>query len=198
MQQPTKDAVEEAAIVFLRRSGARFTPLDNDLMPLDCDVTPFDNSQSKKEGVSHTYKGMDGYAPMAAYLGQEGYCLELELRAGSQHCQKGTPQFLQRVIGRARQLTAAPLAAASGRRERCHREHRRGRGQQRARGKGSPGPVRDQVEPAPGKPRALARLCRGHTAIGASRVRVSASPCSTSSKRAPTTATSTPCGASCA
>jgi hypothetical protein len=24
---------------------------------------------------------------MAAYLGQEGYCLELELREGSQHCQ---------------------------------------------------------------------------------------------------------------
>jgi hypothetical protein len=68
-----------------------------------------DNSQSKKEGVSRTYKGMDGYAPMAAYLGQEGYCLEMEPREGKQHCQKGTPQFLQRVIGRARQLTATPL-----------------------------------------------------------------------------------------
>jgi hypothetical protein len=79
--------VEDAAIEFLRRSGARFTPLDNGLMPLDCDVTPLDNSQSKKEGVSRTYKGEDGYAPMAAYLGQEGYCLELELREGSQHCQ---------------------------------------------------------------------------------------------------------------
>ncbi|MFN2108066.1 MAG: IS1380 family transposase [Anaerolineae bacterium] len=101
--------VEEAAIAFLRRSGARLTALDNGLMPLDCDVTPFINSQSKKEGVSRTYKGEDGYAPMAAYLGQEGYCLELELRAGSQHCQKGTPAFLQRVLGRARQLTAAPL-----------------------------------------------------------------------------------------
>jgi hypothetical protein len=101
--------VEDAAIEFLRRSGARFTPLDNGLMPLDCDVTPLENSQSKKEGVSRTYKGEDGYAPMAAYLGQEGYCLELELREGSQHCQKGTPEFLQRVLGRARQLTATPL-----------------------------------------------------------------------------------------
>ena len=101
--------VEKAAIEFLRRSGAQFTPLENGLMPLDCDVTPLDNSQSKKEGVSRTYKGMDGYAPMAAYLGQEGYGLEMELREGKQHCQKGTPQFLQRVIGRARQLTATPL-----------------------------------------------------------------------------------------
>ena len=103
-----KRVVEDAVIEFLKRSGARLTPLGNGLMPLDCDVTPFDNSQSKKEGVSRTYKGMDGYAPMAAYLAQEGYCLELELRAGSQHCQKGTPQFLERVLGRARQLTAAP------------------------------------------------------------------------------------------
>ncbi|MEY6432518.1 IS1380 family transposase [Thioalkalicoccus limnaeus] len=104
-----RGAVEAAAIAFLRRSGARITPLDNSLVPLDCDVTPFDNSQSKKEGVSRTDKGEDGYAPMAAYLSQEGYCLELELRVGSQHCQNGTPEFLQRVIGPARPLSAAPL-----------------------------------------------------------------------------------------
>jgi hypothetical protein len=65
--------VETAAIDFLLRIDARLTPLDNGLMPLDCDVTPFDNSDSKKEGVSRTYKGLDGYALMAAYLGQEGY-----------------------------------------------------------------------------------------------------------------------------
>jgi hypothetical protein len=104
-----KPVVEDAAMVFLQRSAATLTPLDNGLMPLDCDVTPFDNSRTKKEGVSRTYKGVDGYAPMAAYVGQEGYCLELELREGSQHCQKGTPAFLQRVLGRARQLSAAPL-----------------------------------------------------------------------------------------
>jgi len=104
-----KPLVEGAAIEFLQRSRAELTPLDNGLMPLDCDVTPFDNSRTKKEGVSRTYKGMDGYAPMAAYLGQEGYCLELELREGKQHCQKGTPEFLQRVLGRATQLSAAPL-----------------------------------------------------------------------------------------
>jgi len=39
---------------------------------LDIDVTPFDNSGTKKEGVSRTYKGMDGYAPIFAYLGEEG------------------------------------------------------------------------------------------------------------------------------
>ncbi len=101
--------VQDAAIDFLRRIEARITPLANALVPLDADVTPFDNSQTKKQGVSRTYKGMDGYAPMAAYLGQEGYCLELELREGKQHCQKGTPQFLRRNLLRARQLTERPI-----------------------------------------------------------------------------------------
>jgi hypothetical protein len=55
-------------IEFLRRSGAWLTPLQIRLMPLDCDVTPFDNSQSKKKKVSPTSKGMDSYAPMSAYL----------------------------------------------------------------------------------------------------------------------------------
>lgn len=33
----------------------------------------------------------------------------LELRTGSQLCQKGIPELLRRVLERARQLTAAPL-----------------------------------------------------------------------------------------
>ena len=36
-------------------------------VPVDIDVTPFDNSKTKKEGVSRTYKGYDGYAPIMAY-----------------------------------------------------------------------------------------------------------------------------------
>ncbi len=31
---------------------------------LDMDVFPMDNSQTSKEGVSYTYKGYDGYAPI--------------------------------------------------------------------------------------------------------------------------------------
>jgi hypothetical protein len=104
-----KAVMEAAAIEFLRRSQARLTPLENGLMPLDCDVTPVDNSQSNREGVSRTYKGEDGYAPMAGYLVQEGYFLKPQLRPGRQHWQKGTPELLQGVLGHARQLTAAPL-----------------------------------------------------------------------------------------
>ena len=49
-------------------------------LALDIDVFPMDNSGTKKEGVSYTYKGFDGYAPLAAYLGEEGWCLACELR----------------------------------------------------------------------------------------------------------------------
>lgn len=31
-------------------------------LPIDCDVSPFDNSKTKKEGVSRTYKNFDGYS----------------------------------------------------------------------------------------------------------------------------------------
>jgi len=38
-----------------------------------------DNSNTKREHVSRTYKGFDGYAPIAAYLGNEGWCVANEL-----------------------------------------------------------------------------------------------------------------------
>ena len=101
--------VRRAAVDFLANAGVEPERLDTGHVPLDADVTPLDNSQTRKEGVSRTYKGHDGYAPMAAYLGREGYCLEFQLREGSQHCQKGTPAFLERVLGQARRVTDAPI-----------------------------------------------------------------------------------------
>lgn len=70
-------------------------------VPLDVDVSPFDNSKTKKQGVSRTYKGCDGFAPILAYLGHEGYGLAVELREGKQHSQRGTPDFLRECIRRA-------------------------------------------------------------------------------------------------
>jgi hypothetical protein len=101
--------VSEASTRFLCAAQANPSALATGHVPLDADVTPFDNSKTAKEGVSRTYKGHDGYAPMAAYLGREGYCLEFELREGSQHCQRGTPQFLRRVLARARRVTEEPV-----------------------------------------------------------------------------------------
>jgi hypothetical protein len=74
------------------------------LIPVDIDVSPFDNSGSHKQGVSMTYKKHTGYAPIFGYIGSEGYMLDCELRPGSQHCQKDTPGFIARCVKHIREL----------------------------------------------------------------------------------------------
>jgi hypothetical protein len=101
--------VDACAVKFLKESKALITALDSGHVPLDCDVFPMDNSKTAKEGVSRMYTGDDGYAPMAAYLGREGWCLELELREGSQHSQRGFVPFLERVLDKAEGLTSKKL-----------------------------------------------------------------------------------------
>ena len=83
--------------------------LGNGMVPVDIDVTPFDNSKCHKEGVSRTYKNFDGYAPIMAYIGTEGYLCNTELREGKQHCQSGTPEFLSETIVAAKQMTDKQL-----------------------------------------------------------------------------------------
>ena len=97
------------AVDFVRRAKGLVTPLENGYVPLDIDVVPMDNSDTKKEGVSRTYHGYDGYAPIAAYLGLEGWCLEVELREGKQHSQDAFLPFLSRALSSARRLTPAPI-----------------------------------------------------------------------------------------
>jgi len=100
-------AIKEANAVLLRQ--AALTPVKTErgaYLPLDVDVSPFDNSKSHKEGVGRTYKGLDGYAPNFAYVGAEGYLLNCELRPGTQHCQKGTPEFLQETFALLKRVEA--------------------------------------------------------------------------------------------
>ena len=67
-------------------------------LPVDIDTTTMDNSRTKKEGVSRTYQGFDGYHPILAYVGKEGYILDCELRPGSQHCQRGAIAFIKGLV----------------------------------------------------------------------------------------------------
>jgi hypothetical protein len=94
---------------FIQRSKERVTPLAIGHVPLDIDVFCMDNSGTKKEGVAHTYHGYHGYAPIAAYLGAEGWCLNLEFREGSQHSQKNFIPFLKKSLARAGELTKRRL-----------------------------------------------------------------------------------------
>ena len=104
-----REVMDTVMMNFMRKAKVPVTRLASGYVALDLDVFPMDNSKTQKEGVSRTYKGHDGYAPLAAYLGEEGWCLACELREGKQHGQKEFIHTLERVIPRARRLTSQPL-----------------------------------------------------------------------------------------
>ena len=99
----------EANVDMFRTHGVEPTALETGEVPVDIDVTPMDNSQSHKEGVSRTYKGFDGYAPPMAYIGAEGFLVNTELHEGSQHCQKGMPGFLKETLSLSHKMTDKQL-----------------------------------------------------------------------------------------
>ena len=80
-------------------------------LPLDVDTFAMDNGGTAKEGVGRTYAGVDGYCPLAAYLGSHGFCLELALRPGVQHSARETDFNLERAIPMAQRLSAAATKA---------------------------------------------------------------------------------------
>jgi hypothetical protein len=65
------------------------------------------NSDTKKKAVSRTYQGVDGYTSIALCLGNEGWSLGLELRAGSHHSALETGYFLERAFPRLERLCAS-------------------------------------------------------------------------------------------
>lgn len=94
---------------FLKRSKAVITGLSTGHVPLDIDVFTMDNSNTRKEGASYTYMGFNGFSPIAAYLGLEGWIMEIEMRHGSQHSQCDFIPYLLRVLHKALDLTVAPV-----------------------------------------------------------------------------------------
>jgi len=99
------------AVLGLHINGAPidFGALSTGHLPLDIDTFVMDQSATQKEGVSYTYAGVDGYCPIALYLGTRGYCLELDLRAGSQHSACESEYNIERALGMACAVSAAPL-----------------------------------------------------------------------------------------
>jgi hypothetical protein len=113
LEKMSEDADE--IIVQLRESSAKIisqAPLHGlwingkKYLPVDIDTMAMDNSKTKKEGVSRTYRGFDGYHPIMAYVGKEGYLLDSELRPGSQHCQNGTVAFIEGVKEQLKRIKA--------------------------------------------------------------------------------------------
>ena len=53
-----REHILEENVELLRMNGIVPSKLPNGFVPVDIDVTPFDNSKTREEGVSRTYKGM--------------------------------------------------------------------------------------------------------------------------------------------
>jgi hypothetical protein len=92
---------------LLARHAPEYGVLPCGWLPLDIDTFAMDNSGTAKEGVGRTYAGVDGYCPLAAYLGSHGFCLDLVLRPGTQHSAKHTDDDLRRIVPLAQRLSAA-------------------------------------------------------------------------------------------
>jgi hypothetical protein len=103
------DPIMEESAAMLRNNGMLPTPIYTDHVPLDVDVTVHDNSKTKKEGVGHTYMKIDGYSPIYAYFGDEGYACNVVLRNGETHSQKGTVEFMTDTIKLAKSVTPNKL-----------------------------------------------------------------------------------------
>lgn len=112
MAAAVREETDAYSVRLLRRAEAPVTAI-NGFVCLDFDTFVMDNSGTKKEFVDRTYQGVDGYTPIAAYLGNEGWCLALELRPGSQHSALETHFFLERALPRGRELAPAALPVLS-------------------------------------------------------------------------------------
>lgn len=82
-------------------------------IPLDFDVTIFDNSNSHKQGVKSTYQhNVDGYAPMMTYFGHQGFLINQQFRSGNFHSNcKGTLEYINQTIQLAKKLTNKTILA---------------------------------------------------------------------------------------
>ncbi|QGU33921.1 IS1380 family transposase [Thermochromatium tepidum] len=94
---------DELSVRLLERTEAPITPYKG-YVRFEIDTFVMDNSDTKKEDVGRTYQGVDGYCPIAGYLGNEGWNVGLELRAGTWHCARQTEYFYERAFPRVKRL----------------------------------------------------------------------------------------------
>ena len=106
-----RDVVDDLNLGLLRRAkdfGTVRTP-GGTYMPLDMDVSVLVNDDCRKERVGFTYHRVNGYAPIFAKIGANGFQLANELRPGGQHSQKDFIPFFRRAVGIASPLTPERL-----------------------------------------------------------------------------------------
>ena len=89
---------------LLERTEAPITA-DGVYVCLDIETFVMNNSATKKEDGSRTYQGIDGYNPMAACFGNQGWNIGLELCPGKQHSAAETHFFMARVYAKLERLS---------------------------------------------------------------------------------------------
>ncbi len=101
-----RELTDELSVRLLERTEAPITPYKG-YVRFEIDTFVMDNGDTKKEDVSRTYQGVDGYCPIAGYLGNEGWNTGLELRAGKWHSASETEYFYERTLPRVKRLVKA-------------------------------------------------------------------------------------------
>lgn len=101
-----RDLSDELSVRLLERTEAPITPYKG-YVRFEIDTFVMNNSNTQKEEVGRTYQGVDGYCPIAGYLGNEGWNVGLELRAGTWHSAFETEYFYERAFPRIKRLVKA-------------------------------------------------------------------------------------------
>lgn len=104
-----RDLSDELSVRLLERTEAPITPYKG-YVRFEIDTFVMNNSNTKKEDIGRTYQGVDGYCPIAGYLGNEGWNVGLELRAGTHHSALETEYFYERAFPRLKRLVKAEQA----------------------------------------------------------------------------------------
>ena len=94
------EVIEDEFVII---NGKKYLKQDND-------VTVLDNSNTKKEGVSCTYRKKDGFAPMMSYIGKNGFMLNTVLREGRDHSNcPGTLEYFLETLDMADAISDIPV-----------------------------------------------------------------------------------------
>ncbi|HEQ60028.1 MAG TPA: IS1380 family transposase [Firmicutes bacterium] len=101
-----REMTDELSVRLLERTQAPITPYKG-YTRFEIDTFVMDNSDTNKEDIGRTYQGVDGYCPIAGYLGNEGWNVGLELRAGSRPPALETEYFYERAFPRVKRLVKA-------------------------------------------------------------------------------------------
>ncbi len=93
------DILLEMNLLLIRETVLKETSVTGmNLIVLDIDASPMDNSGSSKEKVGNTYKNFIGYCPVFAYISENGYMLNCNLRPGKDHSMAGAIEFTKKCL----------------------------------------------------------------------------------------------------